>query len=240
MARWRFGRGWSEAELRGYLDALRDRPVNFDDPPEAMIAERGWIIDGDNASLGSEPPGPPWPDGLFARARQGMIHYDFSDPRIVVGHFDPEAPLVGRNVLLEIRIWGLRFLGGVRVREVRDETERGTTSFGFRYDTLEGHLERGFEWFLLSKDHQTGDVHFRIEAHWRLGDFPTWWSRLGFRLVGGHYRTLWRHRAPERLRRLARQPAPANPVAPPGELAHRGDKAPQRTEPEPSGRASPG
>ena len=25
--------------------------------------------------------------------------------------------------------------------------------FGFRYDTLEGHIEQGFEWFLLQKRH---------------------------------------------------------------------------------------
>ena len=29
----------------------------------------------------------------------------------------------------------------------------------FRYDTLEGHIERGYEWFLLTKDHATGGIH---------------------------------------------------------------------------------
>jgi hypothetical protein len=99
---------------------------------------------------------------------------------------------------------------------------------GFRYDTLEGHIERGFEWFLLTKEHATGEVRFKIEAHWQLGQFPNWWSRLGFRLIGEHYRTLWRHRAPERLRELAEQPA-RKPVAAPGDLAHRGDVTPQRS-----------
>jgi uncharacterized protein (UPF0548 family) len=229
MALWRFGRGWSEAEMRGYLAELKDRPVNFDDPPERMIPEHGWTVDGDDASLGTEPEGPPLPDGFFARAKQAIVHYDFSDPRIVVGHFDPEAPLVGREMLLEIRIWGLRFLNGVRVTQAREDAERGTSYFGFRYDTLVGNIERGYEWFLLSKDHETGEIHFRIEAHWRLGDFPTWWSRLGFRLIGERYRVLWRHRAPERLRRLAHQPMPTKPVAAPGALAHRGDEAPRRT-----------
>ena len=64
-------------------------------------------------------------------------------------------------------------------------------------------MEKGFEWFLLTKDHLDGEIRLRIEAHWRLGDFPNWWSRLGFLLIGSHYRELWRRRALGRLRRLA-------------------------------------
>jgi len=228
MALWRFGRGWSEDELRAYLDALAARAVNFDDPIETMTREHGWTIDGDRASLGNEPEGPPLSDGPFARARQAIINYDFSDPRIVVGHYDPDAPLVGRDMLLELKVLGFRFLSGVRVMDVRDEVEHDTTLFGFRYDTLEGHIERGFEWFLLTKDHGTGDIHFRIEAHWRPGTFPNWWTRIGFRLLGEHYRRLWRHRAPARLRKLAYQPA-AQPIGAPGALAHRGDETPRRS-----------
>jgi hypothetical protein len=238
MADWRFGRGWSEAELQAYLRGLRGRRVNFDDPPELMTADRGWTIDGDSASLGTEPEGPPLADGLFARARQSIANYDFSDPRIVVGHFDPESDLRDRDMLLEVKVLGFRFLNGVRVTDVIESVEHDTTLFGFRYDTLEGHIERGFEWFLLTKDHATGDVHFRIEAHWRLGDFPHAVFRLGFRLFGDKFRVVWRHRAPERLKRLARQPA-SKPVAPPGQLAHRGDESPRRTTPEPDARPAP-
>jgi uncharacterized protein (UPF0548 family) len=235
MALWRFGRGWSEAEMKAYLAELKGRRVNFDDPPETMTPEQGWTVDGDRASLGTELPGPPESDGFFARARQAIINYDFSDPRIVVGHYDPLAPLVGRDMLLEIKILGFRFLNGVRVMQSRDEVEHGVTYFGFRYDTLEGHIERGFEWFLLTKDHETGDIHFRIEAHWRLGDFPNWWSRLGFFLIGDPCRRLWRHRAPARLRKLAHQPLAKPVAAAPGALAHRGDETPRRTDPEPPG-----
>ena len=179
-ARWRFGRGWSEEELRGYLAELGQARPNFGERPERMTPEHGWTVDGDDRPIGYEPPGPPLPDGLFARAKQAIINYDFSDPRIAVGHFDPSASLDGREMLLEIKTFGLRFLGGVRVHTVRDESDEQRTSFGFRYDTLEGHFEQGFEWFLLSKSHASGEVRFRIQAHWRMGDFPTWWSRLGF------------------------------------------------------------
>jgi uncharacterized protein (UPF0548 family) len=206
------------------------RRVNFDSAPEVMNAADGWVVDGGEAEVGAEAPGPPMPDGLFARARQALINYDFSDPRIVVGHFDPEAPFVGRDMLLEIKVLGLRFLCGVRVHGVREERDECTSVFGFRYDTLEGHLEQGYEWFLLSKEHQTGIVRFRIEAHWRMGDFPSWWSRLGFQLVGERYRELWRRRAPRRLMRLARRPI-EEPVAEAGRLAHRGGEQAARSGP---------
>src|SRR4051794_35237332 len=113
VTHWRFGQGWSEAELRTYLAELREARPNFDESPERMTPENGWTVDGDDQPLGHEPPGPPLPDGLFARARQALINYDFSDPHIVVGHFDPQAPLLHRDMLLEIKTTGLRFLGGV-------------------------------------------------------------------------------------------------------------------------------
>jgi uncharacterized protein (UPF0548 family) len=227
VSRWRFGRGWSEAELRTYLAELRDARPNFDELPERMIPEHGWTVDGDDQPLGYEPPGLPLPDGLFARAKTAIINYDFSDPRIAVGHFDPSAPLHGRNMLLEIKTWGLRFLGGVRVHTVRDEADDTRTSFGFRYDTLEGHFERGFEWFVLSKSHRSGEVRFRIQAHWRMGDFPTWWSRLGFLVLGESSRARWRRRAVTRLRRLAHGPV-KRAATERGQLVHRGDGAAHR------------
>jgi len=216
--------------MKKYLAALADRRVSFDVPVDTMTEENGWTIDGSDDCLGYEPPGPPQPDGLFYGARQGLINYDFSDPRIVEGHFDPEAPFVGRNILLEIKIWGLRFLNGARVHSVRDEVGERGTLFGFRYDTLEGHIERGFEWFLLSKDHQTGEVRFKIEAHWQLGQFPNWWSKLGFKLIGERSRIRWRHEAPLRLKRVAHQPVGKAVKEPGEELAHRGDPTPQLTD----------
>jgi uncharacterized protein (UPF0548 family) len=214
--------------MKAYLAELSRRQVNFTEDPANMTAENGWTVDGGETGLGHEPPGPPLPDGLFAKCRQGLINYDFSDPAIVEGHFDPQDPFVGRNMLLEIKCLGLHFLGGTRVHGVRDEVGEKGTVFGFRYDTLEGHIERGFEWFLLTKDHESGEVRFKIEAHWRLGDFPNWWSALGFKLIGERFRARWRDEAPLRLQRLAQRPATA-PLPPEGELAHRGDPAPTRT-----------
>jgi uncharacterized protein (UPF0548 family) len=228
MQIWRFGRGWSEASLKRHLAELAQRKVSFTTLAEQMTQAAGWYVDGIDAPIGREPPGRPLPDGLFARARSAVINYDFSDPRIVVGHFDPDAPLAGRDILLEIKVFGLRFLNGARVHSVRDEADDARTVFGYRYDTLTGHFEQGFEWFLLTKTHATGEVRFKIEARWRLDKFPNWWSRLGFLLVGERFRELWRRLAVKRLRRLARRPAD-RAIAGPGRLAHRGDTTPSRS-----------
>jgi uncharacterized protein (UPF0548 family) len=226
---WRIGRGWSEPELRAYLTEMSGRPVNFTVPLEQMTPEHGWTVDGVTDIIAREPAGPPLADGPFARARQALSHYDFSDPRIVEGHFDPAAPFLGRTMLLEMKVLNvLRFLGGVRVHTVREEEADETTRFGFRYDTLVGHFERGFEWFLIEKQHTSGTVACQIEAHWQPGDFPTWWSRLGFRLLGRYIRAWWRRQAIARLRRLAHQPATA--PSPDARLVHRGRAAPERTD----------
>ena len=231
MAIWRIGRGWSEDELRRHLAELADRTVNFDVPPAQMTAANGWTIDGANeVPLGTEPPGPPVEDGFYHRARQAIINYDFSDPTIVIGHFDPKTPFVGRDILLEFKVLKFRFLNGCRVHSVREESDDSGTTFGFRYDTLQGHIEQGFEWFLLVKEHETGKIHFTIEAHWRLGDFPTWWSKLGFKVIGERYRALWRRRAATRLARLAHLPNAEAPISAPGALAHRGDEVETRSE----------
>ena len=74
----------------------------------------------------------------------------------------------------------------------------------------------------------TGEVWFKIEAHWQPGAFPNWWSRVGFLLVGQFFRTLWRRRAPHRLASLAHQTV-TEAIAESGELAHRGSVIAKRT-----------
>lgn len=121
------------------------------------------------------------------------------------GHFDATSPLLGRPVMLELRPPGLRYLCPVRIGAVRTESDEKHTVFGFRFDTLQGHIECGREWFLLSKDHSTGEVRFHIRARWREGEFPNWWSALGFEFIGRRYQRAWHHIAHERLRELLRE-----------------------------------
>jgi uncharacterized protein (UPF0548 family) len=214
MAEWRLFTRWSGAALNARLEGLSDKCVNFDEMDEAeMTGERGWHHYHSEAVIAHGADA----DGRFARAKTALATYQFSDPAIVVAHFDPAAPLLHRRLLLEIKIWGLRYLCPAYVSIVRDEADL----FAFRYDTLDGHIERGVEWFILSKA-ESGEIRFRIEARWRRGDFPNWWSRLGFIMVGGFYQRRWHRRAHQRLSVLAYYGSPKRPRRDAFGLAHHG------------------
>jgi uncharacterized protein (UPF0548 family) len=202
MTEWRFLRGWTDAELEARLARTRQLSRNFADDPDALSVGGGWGRHASEALVAREAPGPPLPDGPFARAWPLVAGYQFSDPRIVRGHFDPAVPLLGRRMLLEARVLGLHYLGPVLVGAERADDSAGYTVRGFRYDTLFGHFERGVEWFLLKKQHVSGHVTFRIQAAWQEGDFPNAWSRIGFRLVGQRYQRAWHRLAHLRLRRM--------------------------------------
>ena len=221
MAEWRLGRGWTEAELEDRLDRLHGVGRNFPEPVEEIGRLPGWSGYSSESVIARVRPGPPEPEGPFERGRSAIANYEFSDPRIVIAHFDPDVPLEGRRMLLEMRaLRALHYLGGVVVGAVRSETAGGESVFGFRYDTLEGHIEKGAEWFLLTKDHASGDLRFRIEASWRPGQFPNWWSRLGFAIVGRRYQRVWHHRAHALMAERVRLPLSASSDARGRRLAH--------------------
>ena len=212
MGEWRLFTGWTAEELRERLERLTSASVNFTGTEEELTGDGGWqhyhsdaviVPQGDAAS--------------FARARVALANYQFSDPRIVVAHFDPKGPLLGRRILLEIRVLGLRYLCPALVTHVRDEA----SAYGFRYDTLDGHIERGMEWFLLTKD-ADGALRFRIEARWQTGDMPNWWSRAGFRLLSGYFQRRWHRRAHNLLSLLARYGSTARPPRDAAGLTHQG------------------
>lgn len=208
MAEWRIGRGWSEAELQEHLAEAKRLPRNFSNAPEEMTIEHGWHQYYSEAIVAQGKPGAPSEDGPFKRGCQVVERYAFSDPDIVIGHFEPDVPLMGRPMLLEMRaLRVLHYLGGVVVSATRSEEADDQSIFGFRYDTLEGHIERGIEWFLLTKEHESGAIRFRIEAAWQSGQFPNWWSRLGFSWLGPSYQKKWHRRAHVLLATLIREPA---------------------------------
>ncbi|HZI16217.1 MAG TPA: DUF1990 family protein [Myxococcus sp.] len=225
MIEWRWLSGWTEAELVPRLKSARGLKRNFPDAEGEMTLENGWGQVCSEARLGREPPGPPQPDGLFERARQVLDTFDFSDPRIVKWHFLKDEELCGRTVLLELISLGrkLRYLCAVRVGDTRLEIGDKRSVYGFSFETLEGHIEAGREWFLLKKDHETGEVRFHIEASWRAGQFPNWWSRLGFTMVGRRYQRAWHRLTQLRLRELTRhRPELVGQPAHSGRLEHSG------------------
>lgn len=212
MAEWRILRGWSDEELRARLTALAGVARNFDEHPDSLRADDVWRYYRSQAQVGIERAGPPEPGGAFERMRPAVASYRFSDPDIVKGHFDPEAPLLGRRMLLELRPLMLRYLCGVVVGAQRADTTDAHTLWGFRYETLPGHLEAGAEWFLLEKDHGTGVITFRIEAHWKPGQFPNWWSRVGFEVLAPRYQRRWHREAQRRLAAIGAGAVAAEPA----------------------------
>lgn len=201
MTEWRFLRSWTEAELAQRLARLSGRR-NFEELDHEMTVERQWGRHFSEAVIAREAPGPPMSGGPFERAWPLLQEYAFSDPRIVRGYFDRSAPLLGRRMLLEARVLGLRYLGPVMIASTREDSTATTTTKGFRYDTLEGHFERGCEWFIITKQHATGDVLFRIHAAWKRGQLPNWWSRVGFLLLARRYQRAWHRLAHLRMRSL--------------------------------------
>lgn len=211
MAEWRLGGGWSDEELQEHLEHVSTLERNFLEDPSELVNRSGWYSYASESTLGRAPRGPAVADGPFEQACTALCRYRFSDPRIVQAYFDDDAELRGRPMVLILRAFRiLRFLTGVRVGAVRHEESKDETIFGFRYETLEGHIERGAEWFILRKDHASGSVRLRITAFWLPGDFPNWWSRVGFRLIGEHYQQKWHRRAHAYMAHILHEPVPAN------------------------------
>jgi uncharacterized protein (UPF0548 family) len=213
MAEWRLFGGWPSDALRVRVERLPHVERNFDAEEEQMTAEGGWHHYHSEAVIARETEG----GGCFERARVALANYQFSDPNIVTAHFDPAGALLTRRILLEIKVLALHYLCPTVVSRVRDEPN----VYGFRYDTLQGHIERGVEWFLLTRDEQ-GEIRFRIEARWQRGDLPNWWSRLGFVLLAGHYQRRWHREAHRRLSVLAHDGSTARPRRDYAGLTHQG------------------
>lgn len=220
MAEFRLFRSWNDDALKRRLEAIGGLERNFEADPAELGGLPGWEQYYSEAIVAQEAPGETCAE-TWDRACAALSSYAFSDRRIVVAHFDPDVPLLGRRMLLEMRAFRVfRYLAGVVVGAVRDEKDADCTVFGFRYDTLQGHIERGAEWFVLTKDHGTGAIRLRIEAVWQPGDFPNAWSRLGFSLFGRHYQRRWHRHAHELMLDLAHDPAFEPPDAEIGMLVH--------------------
>jgi uncharacterized protein (UPF0548 family) len=139
-----------------------------------------------------------------------MEDYRMADPAIVRATWDPDAPLAGREMLLELRLYRiLRVRVGVRVMCVWDEERvrdgRRARVFGFDYATLRGHVEMGRMDYELYKWCDDGAVEFRLHAHSRPSEHGAPWIRLGFRLFGRREQLRFYRRCCERMAQLTSQ-----------------------------------
>ncbi|MDD7966420.1 DUF1990 family protein [Actinomycetospora lemnae] len=168
---------------------------------------RGWHHDRVRHLLGDEVPGEPVPDGPFQLACRLVHDYEFAEPKIMRAYFHADAPLVGRDMLLEGRFSLLRFPMGVRVDvevdEVRDRAD-GTRerSWGWSYRTLEHHLERGWLVYEVIKNLDTGRVEFLITGVSSRARIPNPIVALGFGVFGRWTQTRFYRAASTRLARL--------------------------------------
>ena len=154
---------------------------------DSFVAAAGWNVDAREIALPSEHPGMPASNGSFAAAREILTEYSFPPPALIRGRFDPNAPLDGRAMLLTARFLWLRFDLPVRVSRVIDESraesDGASQVWGYSYQTLEGHLERGEITFEIIKTLASGAVRFRIHSFSQTGQIQTLFYRIGFRFV---------------------------------------------------------
>jgi uncharacterized protein (UPF0548 family) len=192
---------------RRVLDELHDKGLNFELADRAeFTAESGWQPDDYCQPLPPEPPGPPVPGGSWEVAQGLMQRYEFADPSIVRAVYYPDRPLEERDMLLEVRFYGLRFRFGVRVGGVVDETRtidgREVRVWGWNYRTLQGHLEMGQMDYEVWKWLDTGEVEFhtcRFSRRARAGN-PI--VGLGVRIFGRRQQVKFAKHACERMARL--------------------------------------
>jgi uncharacterized protein (UPF0548 family) len=189
------------------LAALETKPVNFAlGSPEDFTPERGWHVDDFTQPLPSEPPGDPTEYGSWQIARRLARNYDFAEPSIVTAYFDPAQPLERRNMLLELRFYGLRLWVGVRVGDVYDQVrridDRSARVWGWSYRTLEGHVEQGQMDWQVWKWLDDGTVEFRIHAFSRATKRGKLLVRAAFRLVGRREQLRFLRQTCRRMARL--------------------------------------
>jgi uncharacterized protein (UPF0548 family) len=182
----------SHVDEAAVLDELAGRRINYDPAraPEhgTEAAEGHWHVDSGATVVGREGPGPPERGGAWETACRLVSEYEFADARILRGVYRRDSDLLGRNMLLEARFFGLRFYCGVRVTGVIDE-ERDTGEgpervWGWWYQTLDGHLEQGRLNYEVIKNLGTGRVTFRVAGYSRRASIHNPVIRWGFIFFG--------------------------------------------------------
>jgi hypothetical protein len=196
------------ADVVADLHRLHRLRPNFDRSDLGSVARYPWHVDDYCHELPAEQPGEPTKVGSFAAAKRLLYDYEFADPTRVCAYYETDATLEGRDMLLEIRYLGVRVRVGVRITEVIDEVRDfgGKTAriWGWAYQTLEGHLERGQMDYQLWKWLDTGAIEYRIHAVSQMAEIRNPLLYLGFRLVGRREQIQFARRCGDRMEGFVR------------------------------------
>lgn len=223
------------------LPRLAGLRVNYDQalaPEEGVSAFDGhWHVDSGATVIGQEGPGAPEAGGPWETACRLVGQYEFADARILRGVYRDGAELLGRDMLLEARFYGLRFYFGVRVTgvidEERDSGDGPERVWGWYYQTLEGHIEQGRLCYEVIKNLATGQVRFRVAGYSRRAPIANPVIRWGFIVFGRWTQQRFYRNIQARMAGLVRaaqhgQPVPTPQVRPDGIVL-----APSGTRPHP-------
>jgi len=192
------------------LAELRNREVNYD-PSE--VRPPGWNFDVHRSLVGRERPGPPEPGGVWETARDLVRDYEFTPPELIRAVYHRHDPLLGRNLLLEGRFYGLRFYMGVRITALVDETRHHQEKvWGWAYQTLEHHLERGKVTYEVIKHLDSGQVEFVASCHSQRSPAVGPILRLGWLLCGRRAQLRFYRRCGQRLHELVRASLAGTPI----------------------------
>ena len=207
------GPGFAGVDPERALRNLRCRDVNYS--PEE-VDDRNWNFDTHRTALPPEQPGPPEAAGSWATAAALIRDYEFSVPQVVRAVYDPAEPLLNRTMLLEGRFAALRLHLGVRITDVIDEIRpHGLHVWGWSYDTLHGHLERGRLTYEVVKHQDSGHVEFVITAYSQPAPTLGPVLRFGWAVFGRRRQLLFYRGCGQRMNQLVR--------------AHRGQHQPPHT-----------
>jgi uncharacterized protein (UPF0548 family) len=202
------GPPWLGGDVRVQLERIQDLQLNFDPSGLSSVRRDAWHVDDYCRPLPRELPGEPVNAESFETAKRLLRDYEFADPRRIRAYYRADAPLEGRNMLLEIRYLNLRVRVGVRIGVVFDEIReidgRSVCVWGWAYRTLEGHLERGQMDYQVWKWLDTGEVEYRIHAVAQVAKTRRPVLNLGFRLVARREQVRFARRCAERMEQLVK------------------------------------
>lgn len=155
---WRCRRPTAD-EVRSFLSAVGDEPFSYAPVGGTRSGERPEGFDDDAAAfeLGQG-------DDVHRRAVDALRSWQMFPPGWT--RIEPSgAPLrVGVVVAMVAGFLGTWWLNAARIVHVIDDvTPDGCRRFGFAYGTLQSHVERGEEQFLVTC-RPGGSVHYSIES----------------------------------------------------------------------------